>query len=130
MRTAWDLMVMPLSRSRSILSSTCACISRSVNRPVFSIILSASVDLPWSICAIMQKFRILLLFIYVILSHPYASKLPIYIERIIPVSSLQCNLPEDRFTAAAPVLPQFPLPQALLRLTRWTVYGPADQWHS
>ena len=45
-RTACDLIVMPRSRSRSILSNTCACISRSVNKPVFSIIRSASVDFP------------------------------------------------------------------------------------
>ena len=34
------------SRSSSMLSSTCACISRLVKSPVISIIRSASVDLP------------------------------------------------------------------------------------
>ena len=53
-------MVMPLSRSKSILSNTWACISLLVRRPVFSIIRSASVDLPWSMWAIIQKLRILL----------------------------------------------------------------------
>ena len=59
-RTAWDLMVMPLSLSRSILSRIWACISLLVSSPVISMILSASVDLPWSIWAMMQKFLILL----------------------------------------------------------------------
>ena len=45
-RTAWDLMVMPLSRSRSMLSSTWDCISRLVKRPVRSMMRSARVDLP------------------------------------------------------------------------------------
>src|SRR5215472_1439431 len=51
------LMVMPRSRSRSIESSTCAVISRSLSAPVNSSKRSASVDFPWSICAMMQKFR-------------------------------------------------------------------------
>src|SRR5699024_10097607 len=59
-RTAWDLMVIPLSLSRSILSSTWDCISRLVSSPVISMIRSARVDLPWSIWAIIQKLRILL----------------------------------------------------------------------
>src|SRR5438477_53041 len=42
------LMVMPRSRSRSIESSTCSCISRCVSAPVISSKRSASVDLPWS----------------------------------------------------------------------------------
>ena len=53
------LMVIPRSRSRSIESSTCSCplISRDVNAPVDSINRSASVDFPWSMCAMMQKLR-------------------------------------------------------------------------
>src|SRR5215467_5279518 len=51
------LMVMPRSRSRSIESRTCSCISRSESAPVISSRRSASVDLPWSMCAMMQKFR-------------------------------------------------------------------------
>src|SRR4030095_5948713 len=51
------LIVMPRSRSRSMESRTCACISRSERPPVISISRSASVDLPWSMCAMMQKFR-------------------------------------------------------------------------
>src|SRR5882672_6096447 len=57
MRTAWALMVMPRSRSRSMESSTWACISRAVREPVNSSIRSASVDLPWSMCAMMAKLR-------------------------------------------------------------------------
>src|SRR5579864_7888472 len=57
MRTAWALMVMPRSRSRSMESSTWACISRAVSDPVSSSRRSASVDLPWSICAIIAKLR-------------------------------------------------------------------------
>src|SRR5947199_6760317 len=55
-------MVIPRSRSMSILSSTWALplISRSVSPPVAWISRSASVDLPWSICAMMLKLRILL----------------------------------------------------------------------
>src|SRR3981189_223595 len=51
------LMVMPRSRSRSMESSTCSCISRWVSAPVISSRRSARVDLPWSMCAMMQKFR-------------------------------------------------------------------------
>ena len=51
------LIVIPRSRSRSIESSTCAVISRWLNAPVSSSKRSASVDLPWSMCAMMQKFR-------------------------------------------------------------------------
>src|SRR6266480_215388 len=51
------LMVMPRSRSRSMESRTCSCISRWVSAPVISSRRSASVDLPWSMCAMMQKFR-------------------------------------------------------------------------
>ena len=63
-RTAWDLIVIPLSRSSSMLSSTCSCISRFVKSPVISMMRSASVDLPWSIWAMIQKFLILLCFIF------------------------------------------------------------------
>src|SRR3954451_13937381 len=57
MRTAWALMVMPRSRSRSISSSTWACISRSLTEPVNSRRRSESVDLPWSMWAMMAKLR-------------------------------------------------------------------------
>ena len=62
---AWLLIVMPRSRSRSISSSTCACKSFPTTVPVVSSKRSASVLLPWSICAIIQKF--LMFFIYEIL---------------------------------------------------------------
>src|ERR1700754_1688753 len=54
-------MVMPRSRSISIESSTCSlpAISRSVSPPVIWIRRSASVDLPWSIWATMEKLRML-----------------------------------------------------------------------
>src|SRR5579875_3510607 len=61
MRTAWALIVMPRSRSRSMASSTCACISRAVSAPVISSRRSESVDLPWSICAMIAKLRMCLL---------------------------------------------------------------------
>src|SRR6187401_2765196 len=57
-RTAWLLMVMPRSRSMSIRSRYCARIVRSSTTPVACSIRSASVDLPWSMCAMMQKLRI------------------------------------------------------------------------
>src|SRR6185369_439120 len=50
-------MVMPRSRSRSMESSTCASISRDVRPPVRSMMRSASVDLPWSMWAMMEKLR-------------------------------------------------------------------------
>src|ERR1019366_7523375 len=56
MRTAWDLMVMPRSRSMSIRSRYCARIARGSTTPVICNIRSASVDLPWSMWAMMQKF--------------------------------------------------------------------------
>ena len=58
MRTVWALMVMPRSRSRSMASSTWACISRAVSEPVSSSSRSESVDLPWSMCAMIAKLRI------------------------------------------------------------------------
>ncbi len=51
-------MVMPRSRSMSIRSRYWARISRSATTPVSCSIRSASVDLPWSMWAMMQKFRI------------------------------------------------------------------------
>src|SRR5215475_5105811 len=50
-------MVIPRSRSMSMESSTCSTISRSVSPPVAWINRSASVDLPWSICAMIAKLR-------------------------------------------------------------------------
>src|SRR6478609_250785 len=58
MRTAWLLIVIPRSRSMSMRSRYCARMSRSATTPVSCSIRSASVDLPWSIWAMMQKFRI------------------------------------------------------------------------
>src|SRR5712691_2131387 len=52
-------MVMPRSRSISMESSTCSTISRSARPPVDWISRSASVDLPWSIWAMIAKLRIL-----------------------------------------------------------------------
>jgi hypothetical protein len=49
-------MVMPRSRSMSIRSRYCARALRSSTTPVSCSIRSASVDLPWSMCAMMQKF--------------------------------------------------------------------------
>src|SRR5579862_1186696 len=49
---------MPRSRSRSMLSMNCARRSRSVSAPVASSRRSASVDLPWSMCAMIEKLRI------------------------------------------------------------------------
>src|ERR1700692_4819971 len=51
------LIVMPRSRSRSMESSTCSCISRDESAPVISSKRSARVDLPWSMCAMIQKLR-------------------------------------------------------------------------
>src|SRR5262249_10496002 len=50
-------MVMPRSRSRSIESSTCSAISRSASPPHIWMKRSASVDLPWSMSAMIEKFR-------------------------------------------------------------------------
>lgn len=60
MRTAEALMVTPFSRSKSMLSRTCSCISRSEMVPVICSRRSARVDLPWSMWAMMQKLRMLL----------------------------------------------------------------------
>src|SRR4051812_39722373 len=58
MRTAWLLMVMPRSRSMSMRSRYWARALRSSTTPVSCSIRSASVDLPWSMWAMMQKLRI------------------------------------------------------------------------
>ena len=50
-------MVMPRSRSISIESSICSFMSRSATVPVSWISRSASVDLPWSIWATIEKLR-------------------------------------------------------------------------
>ena len=57
MRTALALMVIPRSRSRSMVSRSWFCFSRSVMVPVSSSSRSARVDLPWSMWATMAKFR-------------------------------------------------------------------------
>ena len=54
-------MVMPRSRSKSILSKSCSDISRVETVSVSSSSRSASVDLPWSIWAMIEKLRILLM---------------------------------------------------------------------
>src|SRR5258708_17009902 len=56
--TLCALMVMPRSRSRSMVSRTWACISRASRPPHSWMKRSANVDLPWSTCAIMEKLRI------------------------------------------------------------------------
>ena len=48
---------MPRSRSRSMLSRNCALRSRSLSAPVASSSRSASVDLPWSMWAMIEKLR-------------------------------------------------------------------------
>ena len=50
-------MVIPRSRSMSIRSRYCARALRSSTTPVSCSIRSASVDLPWSMWAMMQKLR-------------------------------------------------------------------------
>src|SRR5215213_2945510 len=50
-------MVIPRSRSRSMESSSCARINLESTVRVSSRMRSASVDLPWSIWAMMQKLR-------------------------------------------------------------------------
>ena len=57
MRTVLALMVMPRSRSISMLSSIWAFMSRSATVPVDWISRSARVDLPWSIWATIEKLR-------------------------------------------------------------------------
>ena len=49
MRTVFALMVIPRSRSISMLSSICSFMSRSATVSVDWISRSASVDFPWSI---------------------------------------------------------------------------------
>src|SRR2546421_7512288 len=58
MRTAWALMVMPRSRSRSSWSSTCSTMSRGATVPVNSSKRSESVVLPWSTWAMTEMARI------------------------------------------------------------------------
>jgi len=56
--TGASLMVIPRSRSIGLLSKSCSCMWRFETVPVISRSLSASVDLPWSIWAIIAKLRI------------------------------------------------------------------------
>ena len=57
MRAVFSLIVMPRSRSRSMPSRNCFIMSRSSTVPVLISSWSASVDLPWSMCAMMLKLR-------------------------------------------------------------------------
>ena len=57
-RTACALIVIPRSRSRSIESSSCGMCLRASTAPVSSRMRSASVDLPWSMWAMIEKLRI------------------------------------------------------------------------
>ncbi len=59
-RTACALIVIPRSRSSSIESSSCSRMSRAATVSVTSRMRSASVDLPWSMWAMIEKLRILL----------------------------------------------------------------------
>src|ERR1035441_10412867 len=59
-RTFWALLAMPRSRSMSIEWRYCARMSLGSTAPVSSKIRSDSVDLPWSMCAMMLRLRILL----------------------------------------------------------------------
>src|SRR4051794_38546189 len=52
-------MVMPRSRSSSIESSSCGRCLRGSTAPVTSRMRSASVDFPWSMWAMIEKFRML-----------------------------------------------------------------------
>src|SRR5204862_6787877 len=85
-RTVWALMVMPRSRSLSTESSTCSlpAISRSVRPPVIWIRRYASVDLPWSIWATMEKLRMLEMGTVVMgagyHSHPRAATILLYFQ--------------------------------------------------
>ena len=56
---------MPRSRSKSMLSRIWSSISRAETALHFSRSRSASVDLPWSMCAMMEKFRMFFSFIAV-----------------------------------------------------------------
>ena len=58
MDTALSLIVIPLLLSSSRSSKSCSFKSLTATAPVFSKILSAKVDLPWSICATIEKFLI------------------------------------------------------------------------
>src|SRR5207253_3175662 len=52
-------MVMPRSRSSSIVSSSCGRCLRGSTAPVTSRMRSASVDFPWSMWAMIEKLRML-----------------------------------------------------------------------
>ena len=56
-RTFCALMVMPRSRSRSMESRYCARMSRASTALVSSKMRSDKVDLPWSMCAMIEKLR-------------------------------------------------------------------------
>src|SRR5688500_15973134 len=58
MATAFALIVMPRSRSSALESRCCALMSRWATVPVSSRMRSASVDLPWSMWATVQKLRL------------------------------------------------------------------------
>src|SRR5256885_13906557 len=56
-RADWALMVIPRSRLSSMFARYWSCASRSLTVPVFPSNRSDSVDLPWSMCAMIEKLR-------------------------------------------------------------------------
>mmetsp|Transcript_1138 Transcript_1138/g.2694 ORF Transcript_1138/g.2694 Transcript_1138/m.2694 type:complete len:254 (+) Transcript_1138:1643-2404(+) len=58
MRAEFSLMVIPRSRSMSLLSMNCSTMSRAATVLVLRSSWSANVDLPWSMWAMMLKFLI------------------------------------------------------------------------
>ncbi len=65
MRTGASLMVIPRSRSKTKESSSCGCILSLAIVPVISKSLSANVDFPWSMWAIIEKLRIFMKKIFI-----------------------------------------------------------------
>src|SRR5690606_15759270 len=106
--TAFNFIVMPRSLSKSIPSNTCSFISLFERVFVFSRIRSARVDLPWSICAIIEKFRTFLFLFPIYVLHSYPSLIAIitlthkiyYNNRVIDIQ----RLTKKRKAAASPSL--------------------------
>jgi hypothetical protein len=71
--TGCIFIVMPRSRSNSIESNTWSRILLFSIVPVSSSILSARVDLPWSMCAIIEKFLMFFILLFYVVVEPLFS---------------------------------------------------------
>src|SRR5256885_6108477 len=96
-------MVIPRSRSSSIESSSCGRCLRGSTAPVVSRTRSASVDFPWSMWAMIEKFRMLR-------AGPLTSEDP---RRAPSSTGTRGGKVEAQYTPPSPAPPEYPIRYAV-----------------